>query len=257
MQDLYRQNQALDLPALEAALKQEFDDTGSSPTQKCVRLILQSAEAFALDRRRRDSRARSKTGGRPIHRSANGFSDKERRDVYHRQERVLTNLIGLLSPFILFDDEPLKKNQRIKTGRLTNPHFSSRLSSPVIKSLSVIDPRIQGKAAQAFIGLTVSSLKTIRGAVAAARQEIRSTRGAQSIPKRQLHRLDDSLMAAFYTAFGSLPTVSMNDSFFRSFKATYAALNLHLDEESILNRAKKARQRSRQRIELDGKLKSR
>ena len=51
MHDLYRQNQALDLPALEAILKQVFDHPGSTPTQKCVRLILQSAEAFALDKR--------------------------------------------------------------------------------------------------------------------------------------------------------------------------------------------------------------
>ena len=62
MHDLYSQNQGLDLPALEAVLKQVFDDPRSSPTQKCVRLILQSAEAFALDMHRRDFSAAKKIG---------------------------------------------------------------------------------------------------------------------------------------------------------------------------------------------------
>lgn len=65
-------------------------------------------------------------------------------------------------------------------------------------------------------------------------------------------------MAAFYTAFGRLPTASINDSFFRSFKATYAALNLYFDEESLLNRAKKARRRSKPLVEkIDAQLDSR
>lgn len=117
----------------------------------------------------------------------------------------------------------------------------------------MIDPRIHGKAAHPLIGLTVSSLKTTRGALAAARQEIKSTRGAQSMPKRQLNRLDDGLMTAFFTSFGHVPTVSINAPCFLSFKVTYAALNLHLDEESILNRVKKARQSLRPPIgKLDG-----
>jgi hypothetical protein len=249
LHDLYRQNQAVDLPALKAALTRVSDDPRSSPTQKCVRIILQSAEAFALDKHRRDLSAAKKDRGQPLSRSANGFSDKERRDFYSQLEQALTNLIDLLSPLILFDDAPVEQSQPFKTGRLTNPHFSSQLSSPVFRGLRVVDPRIHGKAAHALIGLTVSSLKTIRGALAMARQEIKSTRGAQSMPKRQLNRLDDGLMTAFFTSFGHVPTVSINAPCFLSFKVTYAALNLHLDEESLLNRTKRARQRLRQQIE--------
>ena len=130
-----------------------------------------------------------KNRGQPLSGSANGFSDKERRSFYSQLEKAITNLIDLLSPLILFDDAPVEQNQPFKTGRLTNPHFSSQLSSPVFRGLRVVDPRIHGKAAHALIGLTVSSLKTIRGALAMARQEIKSTRGAQSMPKRQLNGL--------------------------------------------------------------------
>jgi hypothetical protein len=249
MQHSHGQNQAVDLPALKAALTQVSDDPSSSLTQICVRLILQSAEASALDKQMHDSITRRKIGGRPFSLSAKGFSDKERRSFYSQLEQAITNLIDLLSPLILFDDAPVEQSHPFKTGRLTNPHFSSQLGSPVIKRLRMIDARIKSKAAHAFIGLTVSSLRTIRGAVAAARQEIRTTRGAQSMPKRQLNRLDDGLMTAFFTSFGHVPTVSINAPCFLSFKVTYAALNLHLDEESLLNRAKRARQRLRQQIE--------
>ena len=258
MQHPHVQSQALDLPALEAVLTRVSDDPRSSLTQICVRLILQSAEAFALLKHKRHSSAAINEKGQLLSKSANGFTDRERGEFYRRQERVLTNSIDLLSPLMLFDDEPAMRNQPLKTGRLTNPHFSSRLSSPVFKGLRVVDPQIHGKAAQAFIGLTVSYLKTIRGALAMARQEIKSIRGAQSMPKRQLNRLDDGLMAAFFTSFGHMPTLSINASCFLSFKVTYAALNLHLDEESLLNRAKKARQRSRALTEkLDGRLSNR
>jgi hypothetical protein len=222
-----------------------------------VCLILQSAEAFALDKRRHESITRRKIGGRPFSLSAKGFSDKERRSFYWQLEQALTNLIELLSPLILFNEKPVEQNQPLKTGRFTNPHFSSQLNSPVIKWLRSIDPRIKSKAAHAFIGLTVSSLRTIRGAVAAARQEIRTTRGSQSRDKGLLSQLDEGLISAFYTAFGSLPPISMNSPFFLSLKVTYGALNIRIDEESLLNRAKKARQRSRPRTaKLDGKLRS-
>ena len=249
MQRPHVQSHTLDLSALEAVLTRVSDDPSSSLTQMYVRLILQSAEAFALDQHRRDSSATINKKGQPLSKSANGFTDRERGEFYRRQERALTNSIDLLSPLMLFNDEPAMRNQPLKTGRLTNPHFSSRLSSPVFKGLRVVDPRIHGKAAQAFIGLTVSYLKTIRGALATARHEIKLTRGAQSMPKRRLNRLDDGLMTAFCTSFGHVPTVSINAPCFLSFKVTYAALNLHLDEESLLNRAKRARQRLRQQIE--------
>ena len=249
MQHPHVQSQALDLPALEAVLTRVSDDPSSFLTQMCVRLILQSAEAFALDKHRRDSSAAINEKGQPLSKSANGFTDRERGEFYRRQERALTNSIDLLSPLMLFDNEPAERNQPLMTGRLTNPHFSSQLSGPVFQGLCVVDPQIHGKAAYAFIELTVSSLKTIRGALAATHQEIKSTRGAQSMPKRQLNRLDDGLMTAFFTSFGHAPTVSVNAPCFLSFKVTYAALNLHLDEESLLNRAKRPRQRLRQHIE--------
>ena len=249
MQHPHIQSQALDLPALEAVLTRVSDDPSSSLTQMCVRLILQSAEAFALDKHRRDLSAAINEKGQPFSKSANGFTDKERGEFYRRQEGALTTSIDLLSPLMLFDDEPAERNQPLKTGRLTNPHFSSQLSGPVFKGLRVVDPQIHGKEAHALIALTVSSLKTIRGALATARQEIKSARGAQSMPKRQLSQLDDGMMTAFFTSFGHVPTVSINAPCFLSFKVTYAALNLHLDEESLLNRAKRARQRLRQQRE--------
>lgn len=132
MRDLYRQNQALDLRALEAVLTRVSDDPSSSLTQICVRLILQSAEAFALDKHRRDLSAAKNDRGQPLSRSANVLSDKERREVYHQLEKALTNLIDLLSPLILFDDEPVEQNQPLKTVRNTNPYFSSQLSSPAL-----------------------------------------------------------------------------------------------------------------------------
>ena len=63
----------------------------------CVRLILQSAEAFALDKHRRDLSAAINEKGQPLIKSANGFTDRERGEFYRRQERALTNSIDLLS----------------------------------------------------------------------------------------------------------------------------------------------------------------
>ena len=252
------QKQALDLPALKAALTRVSDDPSSPLTQMFVRIVLQSAKAFTIHKHRRDLSAAKNDRGQPLTQSANGFTDKEREEVYRRVEEAITNLIEHMSPLTLFYGESVEQSQPLKTGRFTNPHFCSSLTSPIIKWLRVLHPKIQSKAAHAFVGLTVSSLRTIRGAVAAARQEIKSTRGAQSMPKRQLNQLDDSLIAAFFTSFGHMPTLSINASCFLSFKVTYAALNLHLDEESLLNRAKKARQRSRALTEkLDGRLSNR
>jgi hypothetical protein len=125
------QSQALDLPALEAALTRVSDDPSSPPTQMCVRLVLQSAEAFALDKHRRDLSAAVNEKGQPFSKSANRFTDKERGEFYRRQEGALTNSINLLSKLMLFNDEPAERNQPLKTGRLTNTHFSSQLSNPV------------------------------------------------------------------------------------------------------------------------------
>ena len=245
MHDLYRQNQALDLPALEAILKQVFDHPGSPPTQKCVRLILQSAEAFALDKRMHDSITRRKIGGRPFSPSAKGFSHKERRSFYSQLEQAITNLIELMSPLILLNEGPIDQYREFKTGRGTTLTFSSKLSIPVIKWLCLNNTRIKSRATYAFIGLTVSCLHTLRAAVAAARQEIRTTRGAQPRDKELLSQLDEGLISAFYTAFGSMPPITMNSPFFLSLKITYGALNICIDEESLLNRAKKARKRLR------------
>lgn len=245
MHDLYRQNQALDLPALEAILKQVFDHPGSPPTQKYVRLILQSAEAFALDKRMHDSITRRKIGGRPFSLSAKGFSDKERRSFYSQLEQAITNLIELMSPLILLNEGPIDQYREFKTGRGTTLTFSSKLSIPVIKWLCLNNTRIKSRATYAFIGLTVSCLHTLRAAVAAARQEIRTTIGAQPRDKELLSQLDEGLISAFYTAFGSMPPITMNSPFFLSLKITYGALNICIDEESLLNRAKKARKRLR------------
>lgn len=177
MHDPYHWKQALDLPALEAALKRVFDATRSSPPQICVRLILQSAEAFALNKRRRGLMTIRKNEGRPFSRSASGFSDKEPRGVYRRLEQAVTNLIELLSKLFLFNDEPVEQSQPFKTGRFTNLHFSPHSGNLIIKPLRMIDPRIKSNAAHAFIGLILSSLRSIRSAVAGARQKINSTRG--------------------------------------------------------------------------------
>ena len=205
MRHPHAQSQALDLPALEAVLTRVSDDPSSSLTQMCVRLILQSAPAFALFKHRLDLSAAINEQGQLLSKSANGFTDRERWEFYRRQEGALTNSIDLLSPLMLIDDEPAEQNQPLKTGRLTNTHFSSQLSGPVFRGLRVVDPQVHGKSPHALIALTVPSLKTIRGALATARQEIKSTRGAQSMPRRQLNRLDDGLMTAFSLHLATCP----------------------------------------------------
>ena len=119
-----------------------------------------------------------------------------------------------MPPLIVLNEGPIDQFREFETGRGTSLTFSSKLSIPVTKWLCLNNTRIKSKAALAFIGLTISSLRTIRGAVAAARQEIRTTRGAQPRDKELLSQLDEGLISAFYTAFGSLPTISMNSPFF-------------------------------------------